>query len=104
MVGEELLDVVRRCHKGLRGREVDHVIVPRPVTLVREDRCEARHDTDVGIPLHAHHEDSLAQRALNRAVLSVSAVSVGCILSDVYFWLVARVSIVFVEAISHPRV
>ena len=71
MVGEELLHPVAGRAECLCAIEAYHVGVPLAVVLIDEDGRVAAHAHDVGIVLHTHHEDRLAQCRIHVARLPI---------------------------------
>ena len=100
MLRHELLHVVAGGSHHAAAAETYHVRAPAGIILVDEDRSIRGQFHYVGVVLHAHHIDGLAQSGIHIAQFAV-AVGHG-IFTHIYLRALAVVAVVLVESISKP--
>ena len=101
VAGHEHLYIIRRCAHDAAGVEANHVGAPPGVVLVDEDGGVGVQGYNVGVVLHSHHIDSLAEGGVHVAQVA-EAVGDG-ILADVDFRATAVVGVVLMEVVGKPR-
>ena len=100
MLWHELLHIVRRGAHDTMAVEAYHVGTPLGIVLVDEDGGVGVQRNDVGVVLHTHHVDSLAQGGIH--ITEIAEAAGDGILADIDAGPLTVVAVVLVESLREP--
>ena len=102
VITEKFLHIVGRSTEVLGSIEVNHIVWPARVLLMREYWRKASQLADIGVFLHTQHIDGFTQGTVHITILAVGSTGIGCI-----FTIIdtngTTITIILVVVVTHPR-